>query len=274
MKAFSVTLRGVSYHGIEVGSGPPLVWLHGWLGTAEEYLPFMEAFSKSHRSLALDLLGHGKTQAKLAQERYAMEEQVADLSAFLQKLNEPVVLIGYSMGGRLALRLALAMPSRISCLILESASPGIERLEDRVARLRLDQTRAVQITRDFPAFLAAWQGMPLFSSQRGMDKEDYEKLLARKRAQCPAGVARSMLGMSQGFGVPEWLKMRLFRSPVKLLSGAYDSAYVALGARLAEQFPCAKQYVIEKAGHHIHAERPSEFLRVLGEILLYHAESS
>ncbi|KYP80979.1 2-succinyl-6-hydroxy-2,4-cyclohexadiene-1-carboxylate synthase [Ferroacidibacillus organovorans] len=274
MNTFSVSLRGVMYRGIAVGRGPLLLWLHGWLGAAEEYLPFMEALAKTHRSIALDLLGHGKTKTDLPRVRYAVEEQVADLAAFLQKINEPVILIGYSMGGRLALRVALAMPSLIRHLILESASPGIERQEDRMARLQLDLARAEQITRDFPAFLEAWQRMPLFSSQRNMDEAEYAKLFARKRAQWPEGVAHSMAGMSQGFGEPEWPKIRAFRSPVSLLSGEFDTGYVASGAHLAKQFSRATQCVIAHAGHHVHAERPAQFLTFLRDILLNCEESS
>src|SRR3972149_2238160 len=120
------------------GEGPALMLLHGFTGDATTWEPFLDAWSML-RILRVDIIGHGRSDAPISSGRYSMQYAVADLLAVFDQLGvEQTVLLGYSMGGRLALHLALAAPERTAALFLESASPGIDDPTEREARRGAD----------------------------------------------------------------------------------------------------------------------------------------
>jgi len=128
------------------GSGPPLLLLHGFTGSADEWAGLIPRLTGLREVIAPDLIGHGRSSAPADPARYTMEQCVVDLLALLDSLgHERVELLGYSMGGRVALQLAAAAPGRVRSLILESASPGIE---DEAERQRLREATASFIQPD------------------------------------------------------------------------------------------------------------------------------
>ena len=113
------SINGVEYHYEEAGAGPPLVLLHGFTGSARNWAAHVPGFARQHRTIAVDLLGHGRTTAPADPGRYRMSFSAADLSALLARLTpEPVYLLGYSMGGRLELYFALTYPEQVRTMIL------------------------------------------------------------------------------------------------------------------------------------------------------------
>src|SRR6516164_1881590 len=120
-------IHGIALHVEELGDGPPLLLLHGFMGSAESWVPRAAVFA-SHglRTIAVDLIGHGRSEAPADPARYGMERCLEDLLEVLDRLRLPrTAVLGYSMGGRVALHLASAAPERVSALVLESASPGL-----------------------------------------------------------------------------------------------------------------------------------------------------
>ena len=131
------------------GSGPPLLLLHGFTGRAALWEPVARALAPAWHVLAVDLLGHGDSDAPADPGRYRMERAVADLAALLDALGiARTACLGYSMGGRLALAFAHAHPERVGALVLESASPGLAGVDERDVRLTADQALAARIERD------------------------------------------------------------------------------------------------------------------------------
>src|SRR5688572_27719695 len=121
-----MSVRGIELNVEVAGDGPALLLLHGFTGDISTWEPFLDAW-KAFKTIRVDIVGHGASDAPADSSRYSMDEAVEDLTAVLDQLGvEKTALVGYSMGGRVALHLALAAPERISALILESASPGIE----------------------------------------------------------------------------------------------------------------------------------------------------
>src|SRR5258707_12543437 len=165
---------GVEQRGKAGKSDPVLVMLHGFTGSAAGWgrpLDMLAAYGL--RLNALDLLGHGQSDAPGDPQRYAIEHCQQDILAALQELGVSkgqAILLGYSMGGRIALYTAFSGFFR--ALILESASPGLENPPEREQRRLDDEALAASIERDgVEAFVACWERLPLFASQSALPLE-------------------------------------------------------------------------------------------------------
>ena len=125
-------INGHHYHAIVSGAGSPILLLHGFTGDVSAWQNLRPAMEKSHRVIALDILGHGKSAKPPSASSYRIERVAADVIAWLDRLSVGKIhLLGYSMGGRLALYLALRYADRFHSLILESASPGLHSQQAR-----------------------------------------------------------------------------------------------------------------------------------------------
>lgn len=242
----------------EDSSLPTLVMLHGFLGSAEVFLPLMKPLRKVCSPLLIDLAGHGRTQFPNDPKRYHAPRQVADLTALVQRECEtPPFLYGYSMGGRLALRYALHASARIRGLVLESTSPGIDGLGLLRERLGKDQQRAADILADFEGFLRLWNRQPMFNGGKPAS-EDLTHYMDIQRNQDPVGVANSLLGFSPAL-VPSMEKqLSSLDIPVCLIAGGYDAAYVRHAHAMGKAIPKAEAHVIPTAAHRVHLDAPAQ----------------
>jgi 2-succinyl-6-hydroxy-2,4-cyclohexadiene-1-carboxylate synthase len=262
-----VAVNGIGYNVEVSGSGPGLLLLHGFTGDVTTWDPFVgpgKAFD-GFTAIRVDVIGHGGTDSPDEPERYTMPHAVADLVAILDYVGlEKVSLLGYSMGGRLALHLALAAPERFDAFVFESASPGIRNEEERASRRTADGLLADSIGVDgIEAFIDRWQAQALFASQLTLPAEVQARQRARRLAQSPAGLANSLRGM--GAGRQKYLVPRLheLKSPTLLIAGALDERYVSLTSVMASEIKGSITHIIDNAGHAAHMEQPDEFGRVV-----------
>jgi 2-succinyl-6-hydroxy-2,4-cyclohexadiene-1-carboxylate synthase len=263
----TLKVRGVAYHLSEVGQGSPLLMLHGFTGSGEIFLPLAPRLPR-FRLLLPDLLGHGMTEVPRSAERYRMEEAIEDLAGLLEGLSlEQVDLFGYSMGGRLALGFALSYPQRVRCLVLESASPGLEDPAERALRRSADEALAARIEAEpLEAFVRTWEAQPLFSG-KPLDPE--LALLQRKirlSAQ-PHGLAGSLRGLGVGVQPSYWDRLGELRLPVLLLTGALDTKFVHIAWKMLQRLPQARHHSFPGCAHTPHLEDPAAFAEVLREFL-------
>ena len=262
-------VRGVALDVAREGRGPPLLLLHGFTGSAATWEPLQRALADAYDAIAPSLLGHGRSDAPRDPARYAMEECVADLVALLDALGVGrAAVLGYSMGGRVALRLALAAPERVGALVLESASPGIADDAERAARLRDDEALAGTIEREgVAAFVDRWERLPLFASQAALPADVRDALRARRLAGDATGLAGSLRGMGAGAVAPAWERLGEIAAPTLVLAGALDERYRTIAAATAQRIPGARLAVVEGAGHAVHLERPAEHARLVRAFL-------
>jgi 2-succinyl-6-hydroxy-2,4-cyclohexadiene-1-carboxylate synthase len=260
------TRQAVRIHGLTVnvehwGAGVPLVALHGFTGCAATWRRCLGDAGTATAQYAVDLVGHGRTDSPADPDHYRMPAVVADLVALLDRLALPrVALLGYSMGGRVALQFAAAHPERVVALLLESASPGIADPVERAIRRRSDEALADRILRDgVPAFVAEWEALPLFRSQARLPPAVQEAQRAQRLENNPLGLANSLRGMGAGAQDPVWDALPRLTMPVLLLTGAEDGKYAALGRSMAERLPAAELVVAPEAGHTVHLEQPQAF---------------
>lgn len=258
---------GVNYH-VEVrGQGEPLLLLHGFSGSGANWRAQAEAFVGQYRVITVDLLGHGRTESPDAPMRYAMERAASDLIGVLDALGEEKThLLGYSMGGRLALYMALEYPQRFRRLILESASPGLRTEAERQARMEQDEALAARIENEgIPAFADYWTNLPLFSSQ---SREVRERLHAQRLNNNPHGLANSLRGMGTGAQPSLWGRLGELYLPTLLMCGALDTKFRGINAEMQALISDAELVIVPDAGHTIHAEQAECFctnvMRFLG----------
>ena len=157
--AASVAIDGLTIHVDAAGEGPPLVLLHGFTGSSDTWRDLIGRLAGEYRTIAPDLVGHARSDAPEAVERYAIRRAAADLVALLRALgHERAAWLGYSLGGRVALQVAADHPQAVAALVLEGASPGIADAAEREARRASDEALAQRIERDgVEAFVDEWE---------------------------------------------------------------------------------------------------------------------
>lgn len=270
-----IPANGIELNVEVAGGGSPLLLLHGFTGDTSTWAPFIDVW-QGYRLIMTDIVGHGRSDSPADPERYSMDYAVAGLVALLDALGvDRTAVLGYSMGGRLALHFALNAPSRVSSLILESASAGIESEAERQKRVESDNALADDIERDgIEAFADRWQEIPLFASQSRLSAEVLDAQRQRRIGQSPTGQANSLRGMSTGR--QRYLQPRLgeLSMPVLLLAGALDARYAAIAHEMGAVIKDARVEIIPDAGHAAHLEQPHVFGEAVGRFLNSLARSS
>ena len=254
---------GVRLHALRAGRGPALLLLHGFTGSAATWAPFLAPLAGRHDVVAVDLLGHGASDRPPDPARHAAARVADDLAALLDALGVArAAVLGYSMGGRLALHFALAHPDRVSALVLESASAGIADDDERRERADADARLADDLERDgTAAFVARWERLPLWASQASLPAATRERLRAQRLANDAAALAASLRGAGAGITPPAHGRLASLRTPTLLVAGALDAKYARLARELSAAIPDARAVVVPEAGHAVHLERPAELER-------------
>ena len=248
-------------HVVESGKGPTLVLLHGFTGSSETWNYLRPSLDSFYRVIAVDLPGHGRSSSPESASRYSHDRFADDLAAVLDSLDiDRAAVLGYSMGGRAALRFAIAHPSRISALILESMSAGISDRAEREERSTNDRALAEFIEREgVEAFVSRWESLPLWESQRALPDASRKTLRDQRLTNTARGLANSLRGAGAGSSEHMLELAEEITSPALIIAGEVDTKYVDLGRRLARAIRLARLEIIPGAGHATHLERPEAF---------------
>jgi dihydroxynaphthoic acid synthetase/2-succinyl-6-hydroxy-2,4-cyclohexadiene-1-carboxylate synthase len=265
----AIPAGGVIYRASRAGSGPALLLLHGFTGSASSWDAHLPELASRFDVIAVDLLGHGESDAPGDPERYRAERQVADLVALLDALDiQQAAVLGYSMGARLALALALAHPERVTRLVLESGSPGIAGGEARAARSASDDALAARIeTGGIGAFVDEWERAPIFASQARLPVGSRRTHREQRLQNRPEGLAASLRGFGQGVQPPLHDRLHELPMPVLLIAGAEDAKYAGMAGEMATIIPDARVEIIDNAGHTPHLEQPERFRQAVRAVL-------
>lgn len=260
---------GLTLSVTRAGHGEPLLLLHGFTGSAETWAPLTRAIGDGIETIAVDLPGHGRSSAPDDPSRYALARTADDLVRVLDALGiARTAVLGYSMGGRVALRMALRHRDRVSALVLESASPGIADPDERIARVRADGELADAIERDgVEAFVARWERLPLWASQGALPAAVRARLRAQRLRNRASGLANSLRGAGAGADPDVRAELGTLRIPIVLIAGALDTKYVALARAMAADIPIAQAEIVPEAGHAVHLERPEAFAGIVAGFL-------
>ncbi len=258
----NLTVNNVSYAIDRAGTGTPIVLLHGFTGSKSNWEFLTSKFATEHTIIAPDILGHGNSDSPDDPSRYRMEFVANDIVKLIRSMTSAkVTLVGYSMGGRLALYIALNYPELLHTLVLESASPGLREGVKRAERRERDNALAEKIEHDgIPNFVDFWQDIPLFDSQKNLTHNLRQRLREQRLRNNTVGLANSLRGMGTGVQPALWDQLSRLMIPTLLITGAYDNKFVRIAREMVNHMPNAKHVTIPEAGHTVHLEAPDQFV--------------
>jgi 2-succinyl-6-hydroxy-2,4-cyclohexadiene-1-carboxylate synthase len=246
-----------------VGDGPRLVLVHGFTQTGASFRHLVPLIGDGRSVCTIDLPGHGRSAAIAA-------DSLEDTAALLAQSAGRATYLGYSLGGRVCLTLALEHPAVVERLILLGAHPGIAGAEDRAARIAADEALAERLVpsngeegEPLEAFLETWLSGPLFAHLT----EDQRDLAARFE-NTPAGLAASLRATGTGTQRPSLERLHTLTMPVLLVAGANDARFSDLTAEMADAIgENASVAIVPGAGHAAHTEEPEAFAEVVNAFL-------
>ncbi len=246
-------------------SKPVLLLLHGFAGSRADWKPIHNLLS-DFETIAVDLPGHGDNPSPAPHTMaQAAATVVGEMAVRVGK--RPFHLLGYSMGGRLALYIALHYPDSIGSLTLESASPGLATAESRQQRRQRDNALADRIERDgIPAFVDFWENLSLWESQAQLSDEIRAALRERRLQNDPIRLANSLRGMGTGVQPSLWPRLGELPMPVHLIIGALDHKFVTIAQKMAAAMGDVRLDVVAEAGHTVHLERPLIFAELVNQV--------
>lgn len=246
-------------HADAEGDGPRLVLVHGFTQDRRCWGPVAADLATDHEVVRVDAPGHGRSAGVAAD----LDEGARLLGA----AGGPATYLGYSMGGRLCLTLALARPDLVRALVLVGTTAGIEEGGERAARRARDEALADRIEEvGVEAFVDEWLDQPLFA---GLPPA---AAFREERAQASAaGLASSLRLAGTGTQTPSWHRLGALRMPVLVLAGERDERFAAAGRRMAAAVGDGATFAtVPGAGHAAHLEAPEAFLAIVRPWLAEH----
>ena len=247
--------------------GVPVIVLHGFTGSGAAMAPLTDrlaaalgadrALPRPLRCVVPDLVGHGTSEAPIDPSPYRVEAMAGQVTALADALGcDTFHLIGYSMGGRVALTVGCAAPQRLRSLALIGATAGIADPDERRRRIEADSARVERIRADFAAFVDEWMADPLFAGQAALGQEHGRAARSQRLAANPEGLARSLEHGGTGSMAPLHGRLDACDVPTLLVAGGHDAKFCAIAQQLADVLPHAEIALIEGSGHAAHVERP------------------
>jgi 2-succinyl-6-hydroxy-2,4-cyclohexadiene-1-carboxylate synthase len=233
-----------------------IVLLHGFSGTRRAWDGVIACLSpERYRPLALDLPGHGE-YADCAAHPISFAGCVEHV---LARAPERFALCGYSLGGRVALHVALVAPERVSRLVLVSTTAGIDDASERAGRSAADHRLADELEWvPFEEFIERWRAQPLFAE----DPPEVDALAREdQRRNRPDALAAVLRGVGTGEMAPLWGRLSELTMPVAVLAGDRDAKFQALGRRMVDLLPDAGLIVVA-GGHGLPLENPAAIAAV------------
>jgi len=253
------------------GSGPRVALVHGFTQTLASWEPLAGRLRRRWQVVRVDLPGHGGSGAARAD----LPTTAALLGAAVEGLEKGSdagtagagrglshsraacgAFVGYSLGGRVCLRLALDRPDLVRALVLLGASPGIADAGERAERRAADEALARELERGgVAAFLDRWLAGPLFATLPAGRAGRSERL-----GNSAAGLAAALRLLGTGAQEPLWARLPELAAPVLLVAGELDGKFAALAGRMAAAIgPRARVALVPHAGHAAHLEQPERF---------------
>lgn len=248
---------------------PPIVLLHGFTWNGASWAEVAERLSDRFYCVAPDLPGHGDTWSPEPVSEWSFTRVVDSLEEALHEVGlTRAHMVGYSMGGRIALQLALRPVFELDGLVLIGTSTGLATVEERKARVQADAELADRLaTEGMEAFLERWMALPLFESLRRLDPERLAHLNAGRADQDPIELAAALVTMGTG-GQPYLLEaLEGLDTPSLLVVGEHDAKFRALNDEMLARLPQGRLEVLPGCGHSVPFERPEELSALISAFI-------
>jgi len=264
-----------------------LLMLHGFLGGGKQFEHLVPGLIGTVNPVTLDIFDDASPN-EAGSEKNKMEpgdsDNQADLPAFHEeilvsvlqeairrRLNPHPIVLGYSMGGRLALSWATKHPDATAGLILESSTAGIRDPGEREKRRRDDEQKAALIREDYRSFLESWETNPLFKvtgtgrnkTNSGYEMNSESAIKQLKQIQTrhdPETMARWLTGFGSGSMSPVWDQLTNLACPVLIITGASDTKFCEIAGELESRIRNSFHITIPDAAHRVHIDTPEQYL--------------
>lgn len=248
------------------GSGPPVLLLHGFTGSRQTWKFIINKLSQSYTLITVDLPGHGQTKADTPRSMGACCHDLNQL--LIENGFKNVHILGYSLGGRIALSFMMLYPEMVASLILESASPGLETIKEQKKRQAQDEELALRLEKEgILAFVDFWENIPLFTSQKKLSKSIQQHIRKERLSQSAQGLAESLRSMGTGRQPSWWKRLGEVNRPVLLIVGSLDTKFVAINKQMVGHMKTAHIETTKNSGHAIHVEQPEKFGKIVKRFL-------
>jgi 2-succinyl-6-hydroxy-2,4-cyclohexadiene-1-carboxylate synthase len=247
--------------------GPALVFLHGFMGRKEDWVEVVSLLDDTFRCFCVDLPFHGESRSIQA----GFDETIALILRRLDGLwRRRIGLVGYSMGGRIALQLALHHAERVTRCVIESGSPGLMLTGARETRCEQDDAMALELEGIAPGdqgafedFLHRWYRADLWASLRE-DPARLEALIATRGAHNdPAALAGALRALGTGRQPSQWAALSSAQTPMLYVAGERDGKFRHIAAEMYAHTPSLKIATVANCGHNVHLEKPGEYAAVI-----------
>lgn len=265
----NIHVNGIHYHVEIAGTGDPVLLLHGFTGDGSTWKNLVQRLKPKYQLIVIDIIGHGQTTCSTDLNRYDMCSVVEDLHHILNQLHiETTHLLGYSMGGRLALSFATTYPNKVLSLMIESATPGLKTEAERVQRQIADQKLAQMIIENgIERFIDYWENIPLFVTQKALAPLVREEIRKQRLNNQVLGLANSLLGMGTGKQSSLWNQLDRLLCHCLLIVGGKDQKFCLIANEMETKLKYVTKVVVEKTGHAVHVENPEKFGTIIEKFL-------
>jgi 2-succinyl-6-hydroxy-2,4-cyclohexadiene-1-carboxylate synthase len=230
-----------------------MTFVHGFTQTSRSWNHVIDVLSPHFSCSSLDAPGHGGS----INGKRTLPECGDDIAESMTA----GILVGYSMGARMALHTALQHPEMVTKLVLISGTAGIDNPSERSSRRASDNELAERIMSiGVQQFITEWLALPMFS---GLTSETAQ--VSERLRNSPEGLSHSLRFAGTGTQEPLWNRLRELSMPVLLIAGENDEKFVQLARRLHEHMLSSQLEIVHQSGHTVHLEQPKEFIRLLTE---------
>lgn len=234
---------------------PTTLLLHGFTGTGADWGLWPDTAAAA---LAPDLPGHGGSPDPSGDFSAEIQRLLAALPASVDRL------VGYSLGGRLALCLLAAAPARFTAACIVSAHPGLFNAAQRHGRRALDRRWIERLhAGGIDAFVAAWESQALFATQAGLSAAVLATQRRRRLAQRAEGLAASLACFGLAEMPDTWDALARWPGRLIWLAGAGDDKFAAIAKRIGRQRPATDVRLVPNAGHNLLLEAPEAVLAAI-----------
>lgn len=234
------------------------VFLHGFLGRPSMWDATRALLPFSWRTTAIALPGHGPSPVLCSEMFDDAVDQIGN------RIPRHAWLVGYSMGARVALALALSKPGRWRGAVLIGVDPGLRDAHERATRIAWEEQLASRVTTiGVERFADEWAALPIFATQADVSSEARARQRAERSEHTSAGIAWALRTLGLGRMPSYWSDLPRASLPITVVTGGLDAKFTALGASIARTAPSAKHHVIVGAGHNVAFEAPAALAALL-----------
>ncbi len=252
------------------GNGQLIVAIHGFTGDGTTMLELVETCREGRPAILIDVIGHGQSDTPEHVEHYTMASVVDQVLSVIGG-HEPLTvhLVGYSMGGRIALSMAARAPWYFASITLLSSTAGIADPAKRAERYDQDQKTADGLEqRGLDLFIEDWLKLPLFGPYvSSLDDTRRSQTIEQRTSSSPIGLANSLRGTGTGSMPPLWGVLPSIRSPLLSIAGSLDTTYAAIAKDLGRAAAFGQTAIIDDVGHVVHHENLGEVAAIVRRFL-------